>query len=69
MLNKMTQIYEKVMVKKVEKIEETESQDVELLGDLNPKYFEEVIRLEEAKERIRASDIFAGSKFNFFSAF
>ncbi len=69
MLNKMTQIYEKVMVKKVEKIEETESQDDELLGDLNPKYFEETIHLEEAKERIRASDIFAGSKFNFFSAF
>ncbi len=69
MLKKMTEVYEEVMVKKVEKIEEPESQDDELLGDLNPKYFEEVIHLEEAMERIRGSDIYAGSIFNFFSAF
>ena len=60
----MTQIYAEVVFKKVEKIEEPES-----LGDLNPKYFEEVIHLKDAKERIRASDIYAGSKFDFFSAF
>ena len=65
----MTQIYEKVLVKKVEKIEETECQDDELLGDLNPKYFEEAIHLEEAKERIYSSDIYAGSNFNYFSTF
>ena len=69
MLKKMTQIYEKVIVKKSKKIEETENQVDELLGDLNPKYFEEDIHLEEAKEKIKASDIYAGSKFNFFSAF
>jgi hypothetical protein len=69
MLKKMTEVYEEVMVKKVEKIEAPESQDDELLGDLNPKYFEEAVHLEEAMERIRASDIYAGSKFNFFSAF
>lgn len=69
MLKKMTQIYEKVIVKKSKKIEETENQVDESLGDLNPKYFEEAIHLEEAKERIEASDIYAGSKFNFFSVF
>jgi len=66
----MTQIYEKVLVEKVEKIEEAEYQDEdESLGDLNPKYFEEGLSLEEAKERINASDICAGSKFNYFSVF
>jgi len=69
MLKKMTQIYEKVIVKKSKKIEETENQVDELIGDLNPKYFEEGSYLEEAKERIKASDIYAGFKFNFFSAF
>lgn len=63
----MTQIYAEVVVKKVEKIEEPE--EPESLGDLNPKYFEEAIHLKDAKERIRASDIYAGSKFDFFSAF
>ena len=61
----MTQIYEEVIVKQSKKIEETD----ETLGDLNPKYFEEAINLKEAKERIRASDIYAGSKFNLFSTF
>ncbi len=65
----MVQIYEKVMVEKVEKIDEAENQEDELLGDLNPKYFEEAIHLKEAKKSITASDIYAGSKFNFFSAF
>ena len=65
MLKKMTQIYEQVIVKKSKKIEEAD----EILGDLNPKYFEEAINLEEAKERIKGSDIYAGSKFNFFSVF
>ena len=65
----MTQIYEEVMVKKSKKIEETENQVDETLGDLNPKYFEEMINLKEAKERIKASDIYAGSKFNLFSTF
>jgi len=34
-----------------------------------PKFFEEMINLKEAKERIKASDIYAGSKFNLFSTF
>jgi mannose/fructose-specific phosphotransferase system component IIA len=65
----MTLIYEEVMVKKSKKIEETENQVDETLGDLNPNYFEEIINLKEAKERIKASDIYAGSKFNLFSTF
>jgi len=62
----MVQIYEKVRTEKVEKVE---NQDDELIGDLNPRYFEEAIHLKEAKQRIRVSDIYAGSKFDFFSAF
>jgi len=65
----MTQIFEEVLVKKSKKIEETENQVDETLGDLNPNYFEEIINLKEAKERIKASDIYAGSKFNLFSTF
>ena len=48
----VAQIYDKVTIKKVKKIEEHENQVDELLGDLNPKYFEEAITLKEAKERI-----------------
>jgi hypothetical protein len=65
----MVQIYEEGMVKKAESIEEAENKVDEALGDLNPKYFEEAIHLKEAKERIKASNIHAGSKYDFFSAF
>ncbi|MHA1985733.1 MAG: hypothetical protein ACW98D_03745 [Promethearchaeota archaeon] len=65
----MTQIYEEVMVKKSKKIEETENQVDEAIGDLNPKYFEEALTLKEAKERIKTADVYAGSKFNLFSTF
>ena len=70
MVKKMVaQIYEEVTIKKVKKIEEPENQVDELLGDLNPKYFEEAITLEEAKERIRASNIYAGSNYNVFNPY
>jgi hypothetical protein len=65
----MVQIYEEFVVKKAEKIEEAENQVDEVLGDLNPNYFEEAIHLKEAKERIKASNIYAGSKFDIFSIF
>ncbi|MFX1457411.1 MAG: hypothetical protein ACFFDB_18750 [Promethearchaeota archaeon] len=58
----MVQVYK--VVEKTEKIEVPEK-----LGELNPKYFEEAVKLEEAKERIIASDIYVGSKFNLFNAF
>jgi hypothetical protein len=66
---KMTQAYEKVMEMKSLEIEELQVHIERLLGDLNPKYFEESISITEAKERSHASRIEVGSKFNFFSAF
>jgi hypothetical protein len=56
---KMTQIYEEVLVEKVEKIEEPES-----LGDLNPKYFEEAISLDEAKDKVDAAQSYSNYGFN-----
>ena len=55
----MVQIYEKVLVEKVEKIEEAES-----LGDLNPKFFEEAISLNEAKDRIHSAKAYSDNIFN-----
>jgi hypothetical protein len=49
---KMVQIYEKAMEKKSSEIEQNE-----ILGDLNPRYFEEAINLKEAKNRAYASAI------------
>ena len=40
-----------------------------LLGELNPRYFEETHTPVEAKERIYTLDINVGSKFDFFSVF
>ena len=70
-MRKMTQAYEKSMVMKIPEVEEDEIQtpmeneEDELLGDLNPRYFEEIEHLNEAKERIFNSDIIFSSKFNF----
>jgi len=63
----MTQIIEKVMEKKAQESEQIESD--EILGDLNPKYFEEAYSLEEAKNRAEASQLSAGSNNNFFGGF
>ena len=71
----MTQTYEKAIIMTIPEVEEQEVQAPienkadELLGDLNPRYYEESFSFEEAKQNIYASDINAGSKFNFFSAF
>jgi hypothetical protein len=62
---KMAQIIEKVIVKKSPKAEEIE----ENLGDLNPKYFEEVYSLEEAKDKTRASWNNLSSNSSFFGGF
>jgi hypothetical protein len=69
----MTQTYEEMMETKSIEIEEVEVQIPEenevdeLLGDLNPKYFEERIALEEAKQRAYASNI--NQNFNSFNPF
>ncbi len=66
----MTQAYEKVMEMKSVEVEEIKHPEVqesevdELLGDLNPRYFEEVIPLNEAKERIYAAKAYSNYSFN-----
>ena len=56
-------------IAKIEVKEPTKSEVDELLGDLNPRYFEEVSSLKEAKQRIFSSITYAGSKFNIFNAY
>jgi hypothetical protein len=71
---KMTQAYEKVMEIEIE-IEQPEveapieSEVDELLGDLNPRYFEEAMTLQDAQQKINASDISFSSKFNVFTTY
>ena len=71
----MTQAYEEVMEMKSPKVEEIpvkspkECEVDELIGDLNPRYFEEVKSLKEAKTWAYTKDVNVGSKYNFFSAF
>ena len=71
----MTQAYEEVMEMKSLEVEEIEHPEVkesevdELLGDLNPRYYEEVISLKEAKERVYLSDISVSNQFNMFRTF
>ena len=71
----MTQAYEEVMemrsieVDEIKHTEVKENEVDELLGDLNPRYFEEIFHLKEAKQRIYSSSTYAGSKFNIFNAF
>ncbi|MFW9864717.1 MAG: hypothetical protein ACFFEN_01335 [Candidatus Thorarchaeota archaeon] len=69
----MTQAYEEMMKTKSIEIEEVEVQIPEeneideLLGDLNPRYFEERITLKETKQRAYASTI--SQNFNPFNPF
>ena len=59
-------------VKEIAKIkvkESTKSEVDELLGDLNPRYFEEVLNLKEAKQKIYSSSIRAGSNYNIFNPY
>ncbi|MCK4284573.1 MAG: hypothetical protein KAX18_00145 [Candidatus Lokiarchaeota archaeon] len=71
----MTQAYEEVMEVKSLEVEEIEHPEVqrsevdELLGDLNPRYYEEIISLNEAQERVYSSDINFSNQFNIFRTF
>jgi hypothetical protein len=71
----MTQAYKKVVEMEFEEIEypevkiSIESEVDELIGDLNPRFFEEVSSLKEAKDRIQTSDITFSSNFNVFRTF
>ena len=69
----MTQAYENVMEMKSIEVEEIEESEVqapmenevdELLGDLNPRFFEEAISLNEAKDRIYSAKAYSNYSFN-----
>ena len=74
----MTQAYEEVMEMEFTEVEEfehstaqksVESEVDELLGDLNPRYFEEVYSLEEAQNKVFSSDLIVSGNFNMFTPF
>ncbi|MFW9822708.1 MAG: hypothetical protein ACFFE4_07230 [Candidatus Thorarchaeota archaeon] len=73
----MIQIYKKVEIEnfEVEEIEQPkvqesiESEVDELLGDLNPRYFEEIYSLKEAKIRAESSRVNPASNNCFFGGF
>ena len=66
----MTQAYEEVMEMKTPEVEEIESPKVqenevdELIGDLNPRYFEEAMSMNEAKDRIHSAKAYSNNIFN-----
>ncbi|MHA1916039.1 MAG: hypothetical protein ACW986_00915 [Promethearchaeota archaeon] len=70
----MTQAYENVMEIEIE-IEQPEveapieSEVDELLGDLNPRYFEESMSLDDARQKAYTSDISMSSNYNVFRTF
>jgi hypothetical protein len=64
----MTQTYEKVMEMKSPKIEQAETPE-EILGDLNPRYFEEDMTLENALEKVHSSAMNFSAKYNAFRPF
>ena len=60
----MTQAYEKITEMNIPEVEEIEKPEVktqmksevdELLGDLNPRYFEETYSFDQAMQKIHAS--------------
>ena len=62
----MNEIYENVLEWEIFEIEDIsqENKPNELMGDLNPKYFEEVIKLKDAKNMIFSHLGTNGSVFN-----
>ena len=69
----MTQAYEEVMEMKSIEVEEIEKPEVqesmesevdELLGDLNPRYYEEAMSMDEAQERIHSAQAYSNNIFN-----
>ena len=66
----MTQAYEEVMEMKVIEVEEIEHPEVqenevdELLGDLNPRFYEEAISMNETKDRIHSAKAYSDNIFN-----
>jgi len=70
----MTQVYKKVIeivgIIEIEEIEyPTESEVDELLGDLNPRYYEETLSMKDVQNKVFSSDINFSSGFNMFTPF
>lgn len=71
----MTQIIEKVIEIESPEAEEIElkiheeSKVDELIGDLNPRYFEEAYSLKEAKIKANAASVIQSSNNSFFGGF
>ncbi|MHA1914046.1 MAG: hypothetical protein ACW986_06230 [Promethearchaeota archaeon] len=72
----MTQAYENVMemnsFEEIEQIEvgvPIESEIDDLLGNLNPRYFEESMTLDDARQKAYTSDVSMSSNFNVFTTF
>jgi hypothetical protein len=74
-IEKMTQTYRKISKIKTQETKEPEIQTPieseleDLLGDLNPRYFEEGFSLKEAQIRAEASRINSGFNNGFFGGF
>ena len=66
----MTQAYEETMEMNTPEVEEIESPKVqenkvdELLGDLNPRYYEEAMSMNEAKDQIHSAKAYSNNIFN-----
>jgi hypothetical protein len=66
----MTQAYEEVMEMNTPEVEEIESPKVqenevdELLGDLNPRFYEEAMSMNEAKDQIHSAKAYSNYSFN-----
>ncbi|MFW9823829.1 MAG: hypothetical protein ACFFE4_12875 [Candidatus Thorarchaeota archaeon] len=69
----MTQSFEKVSEMKWTEAEEIEQPEVqtpikdevdELLGELNPRFYEEAISMEEALEKVHAAKAYSNMSFN-----
>ncbi len=69
----MTQAYENVMEMNMIEVEEIEIPEVQkapenkaddLIGDLNPRYYEEAITMNEAHDRIHSAKAYSNTSFN-----
>ncbi len=72
----MTQTYEEeimemksIEVEEIKHPEIQENQVDELLGDLNPRYFEETISLKKARQKVYSSHFTVSGNFNMFTPF
>ena len=74
----MTTVYEEVMdignleLEKIKypTVKKSSDKEVdELLGDLNPRYFEEIISLKEARQKVYSSHFSVSGNYNLFNSY